>query len=254
MGNLARAFSLVSAAAAGVGFIYLWAYWKRFGINFLEFATLADLIRLSLLPVAGATLFSVVVQVISFSFGNAIREEPAPPNPHPPSKRRFWLGIAFWVSVGAGFLYAYYLAFFDDRPGVLLSIGLGTSIFAAGWFGDSGTNIFKLSVRQTCVVVFLAVYLPMMAYGAGAVRAKAIAEGTASPYRYADTPIWNGGKVLISRDSRYLGSMGNFAFFWTDRKSVLIARWDDIAPLELGREPARKTQPVESEREAEELR
>ena len=85
-----------------------------------------------------------------------------------------------------------------------------------------------------------------MSYGTGAVRAKAMAEGTVSPYRYADTPIWDSGKVLINRDSRYLGTMGNFAFFWTDRHSVLITRWDDVAPLELGREPE-KAEPSDAE-------
>ena len=75
-----------------------------------------------------------------------------------------------------------------------------------------------------------------MSYATGAVRAKAIAEGEPSRYRYTDVPTWSGGKVLVATNSRYLGTLGNLGFFWTDRDSVLIARWEDIAPIELQRQ------------------
>lgn len=238
MGNIARLLSIASIAAGSVGFIYLWAYWKRFGINFLEFATLADIIRLSLLPVVGATLFSALVQTVSLTLDVNIREAPPAQEKKPQSRRAFWIWAAIYSAALIIFGYALWATFYDDRPRELLSIGLGVSLVSVGLLADNHVKLFNLSVRQTCTVAFLALYLPIVAYGTGAVRAKAIAERTASPYRYADAPIWSGGKVLVNSGSRYLGALGSYAFFWTDRDTVLVARWEDVAPLELGRESA----------------
>jgi hypothetical protein len=137
----------------------------------------------------------------------------------------------------AGFLaWLIWRIYFRDEPGHWITLGTSAGLWLTLRLMEDGVQIPTLSRRASAVCFVLAGALPPIAYGAGAMRGKAIEERTTSRFRYADAPVWSGGDVLVNTDSRYLGTLGNFAFFWTDRDSVLIAQWSDVAPLELREE------------------
>ena len=140
--------------------------------------------------------------------------------------------LAFFGIALGSFLWIFWQALFRDHPRLLIFIGPTLGTWAALRLIEDRIRILDLPARQSAVLAFFALALPIISYGSGALRAKAVATGTVSGY--SDATISNGGTAIVGQ-ARYLGTLGEFAFFWTRDETVRIAKWDQVLPLELGR-------------------
>lgn len=236
MSNFARIASVVSVYAGAVGFLYLWGFWGRFGVNFLKFATLADLFRLSLMPIVQASLFAIVMQAIQ------LWVEPIGNLKVPGASTRglpLWKRLIVVLLIGGFVALMYWRIFVRDEPLWWLMLGFPAAFWAMYRAREDGLVPWPGASEWTQgIVIFGGVLLLFLSYGNGAARSKSIEEGERSTY--LDTAVWNGGALQV-RGHRYLGTLGEYAFFLTEADTVIIAQWDEIAPLELRRTPRKTT-------------
>jgi hypothetical protein len=145
--ELAKLASIASVYAGSIGFLYLWSYWKRFGVNFLEFASLTDLIRLSLMPIVGTSLLVLVVNTVQHLLDpidvKPYKEKPAATREERLANLIFKLLATLLVVAAAGFL-IWRIAFRDEAAYWLLVAPL-----VASW----ATIRMKEEGRQRAVTV-----------------------------------------------------------------------------------------------------
>jgi hypothetical protein len=225
----------VAAYGAVIGFLYLWGYWGRLGVNFLEFADLSDLVRLSLLPVVASSVF--------FLIGLVLGELITTPLPEGGGRRlaeerggihraiQIAFGVAWVVAVVASFAVVMWRG-----PAGWYFVGGSVAGLPYLWLKKQGV-LANLHDPMRSVMLYAVCALPFFVFGNGGVRADAMKSGSRVSLQLADVVVGAGGRLPLTANWRYLGTLGEFGFFFTDNETVFVTKWDEVKWLELrGRE------------------
>jgi hypothetical protein len=217
---------------ATAGVLYLWGYWSPFGVNILEYASLTDIVKSTIYPIASAFIFLA----LGVMMGQLVRVGPAlPPGEGrntPPARflirhKRFL--IILYI---AGTLTLLIYGPVEKWQGALpVLLGAPIALYA------SVRNVLARQIpaggpRTVCL--FLLAVLPFIAFGNGQLRAAAVLEGKAFDYVIDNVTVTPDAQPLQS--TRFVGHAGDFFFFLEPKKSVLsISKFETVKTLRLGR-------------------
>jgi hypothetical protein len=217
-----------------VGVLYLWGYWPSFGIDILEYISVAEVLKLMAYPVASAFIALAVGAAAGAYFPPLQRVLPPGGGRDTPIGRilhrlapllgvSYILGtIALWDFGPVGkwhalpVLIALPICFVAARQGVLRSL---LPHEADRW-----------------VVIFLLAALPPFAYGRGRLKAAAILDGT--DYYYLTAPAVDGLPTGDAQDPnnriKYLGHVNDYVFpLLPDNTTSVVVRFDKTRGLQL---------------------
>ena len=207
-----------------IGVLYLWGYWNNFNINIFEYASIADLLKVSIIPVSSIFIFTI--------FG-AIFVVARSKNKHKSRQKnsKFIRVIDKLVPFAIMLYFSVFpfLVFFDSANKWLLAPVL-FFIFPFGVLVTS--NIFSEIENSDLRVTIIAAIclLPFYSFCTGLLNADLIIKN--KEYKYA---------VLFENKENYkfLGHAGDFNFFASINNKVVIIQKTSENPLILNmyREP-----------------
>ena len=222
---------LASLYFVTVGLLYLWGYWSTFHVNILQYIGIADVLKMTLFPIAsaaGALLVGIVLGEMLFL------------STHDGSR----VGSA--IQGGLRFLFPYLEALYLPVTMVILFLpGIWKWNIVALLFGFPFYVIAKRggflesmlpndSVRSS--VIFLLTTMPTFAYSIGLHQAAAILDGNNYKYLVADTVE---GIVVGNPDNpftrvKYLGQAGDQSFLLLpDNETVFIVSFQMTKGLQV---------------------
>ncbi|MGE8064436.1 hypothetical protein [Pseudomonas sp. NPDC089569] len=221
----------LSMYCASAGVLYLWGYWSPFGVNILEYISLADIVKSTIYPIASAFFFLALGVVM----GQLVRVAPAlPPGGGRDTPLAQFLirhkRLLIILYTAAVLMLLIYGSVEKWQFGLPVLVGAPIALYA------SHHNVL---VRQIPVdgvrtaFLFLLAVLPFIAFGHGQLRAAAVLEGKAFDY-VIDNSIVTPDEPLQS--TRFIGHAGDFFFFLEPKKSILsISKFEALKTLRLGR-------------------
>lgn len=226
--HMAEAASAIYLYGTLIGFLYLWSYWRFFGINFLEFASFSDVLRLSLLP--------ILVTLIA-SFIGVVAGEQLPLRLEPGRGRQLIEEGNRWAIWGQrliipmlSLLLLLALLFLGQWKwiviGAIVAIVLSRDI-------ESSNLLPSIKGGNRKILAFFFVYAPFVVLYLGESHAKTV--GDWDP-KYGRTfqersIVYLGGGPLVTPDSKFIGVLGEFAFFYSEDQMVIINKIDESLPL-----------------------
>ncbi|MFD2192041.1 hypothetical protein [Pistricoccus aurantiacus] len=185
-----------------VAIIYAGTYWTSFGINVLEFATLADVAKMAVLPVvvsAVVLIFNTLLQTLLdlFEF-----------------KKRRWLYF-FISAIGITLLFILGIG-----PTLVLLIFILVVIVQAK---NVSPKIFINTGNNNILAILLLVILPGGAYFNASLNAKNVLEG--QKYSYT---------IIDEKKLRYVGYIGEYWFLFDGTtESIKVIRASNIESMTL---------------------
>jgi hypothetical protein len=214
---------LIAAAVpygVGVSALYAYFYWRRFGINALEFISLADVLRLSLYPLAsGLFVFLIGLAVIELARGDAL-----PPGGGRRTKIGEFLWThrrAFWLTFTAAVLLLVYLS--DSSYMLFYLAGLGTAYSTVLSHFPVVVEVVP-NARARSVLLTAVVGVALLSIAVGDRRARDAQDGRGVPVvDVARSGIGASPKPKLP--VVFLGFIGDFAFLYeTSTRTTLIVR------------------------------
>ena len=205
--------------------LYLYSFWSRFHINFLEFITLSDLIIVSLYPIVG-TLLSIV---IGFFGSNVI------PDKKEISKKHFKLRLIYGnlSIIFITLLYALRLGWYQ--------LFLFTPFLIALWFSfPLEKYLLSKNIRVAGNYLMFIILIPLLSYGTGAIKSYEILNNI--NVRYAVTSQFQNNRVFKNQSKiKYIGFGGKQYFFISkDNSNLYIINSEKIGLLELSKQSSEK--------------
>jgi hypothetical protein len=216
-----------------VAVLFLWGYWSPFGINVLEYVSLADVIKTAAYPLASAFVFvaiGVVAGEVFFpngllpasggqdsALGRFLRRF------SPEIVAAYFLGIALLFTLG------------PTRKWLVLPALLAMPM-AIG-LKSLGALQFLQSDAIRSMSLFMLAALPPFAYGQGVIRADDILTG--QKYSYVVQSLESAPVPVSAPPSdrpRFIGKAGESVFFYLPlSRSILLVPQAQIKALELSR-------------------
>lgn len=224
---------LASFYFVAVGVLYLWGYWSSFDINILEYLSLTDIVKVTVIPI----ISSFVLFALGAAVGAILTSPTFPPGggANTPTglflnKYKSQLLVAYWI----GTFLIYFLAPIQKwmlLP-VLVSIPITVILRQQRFLEDliPNDNVNYITVFLLCVLHFYA-------YGHGILSAEKIISGT--EYKYVELPI---GKIPAAASAhgnevgklKFLGFMNNFVFLMPiGGKAIIVTKFDSVEPIAL---------------------
>ncbi|WP_192551876.1 hypothetical protein [Pseudomonas sp. IzPS59] len=199
-----------------VGTLYLWGYWSLFGVNILEYLTLADIVKSTAYPIA--SIF------ISLAVGVVLAEISSVKKKLPPEGGRNTV-VGRFLRKHKTLLVILYIAgtlailvFGPIEKWLLLATLLGTPIAIYARSGNFlAYQIPAEAPRSVCL--FLLATLPLFAFGLGKIGANSVLEGKAFYYVIDNDSITPNSEP--SQRTRFIGRAGDFVFFWEPKESTI---------------------------------
>lgn len=214
-----------------VGSLYLWGYWSPFGVNILEYLSLADIVKSTAYPIA-SVFISLSIGVVLAEI-SSVKEKFPSGGGRNTSEGRFLLkhkgllGILYIAGTLA------LLVFGPIDKWLLLPILVGAPI--ALYARERNFLVYQIRAeapRNVCL--FLLATLPLFAFGLGKMGANTIMEGKDFYYVLDNDSITPDSEP--SQKIRFIGHAGDFIFLWEPRKSTLsISKFEAGKTLRLGR-------------------
>jgi len=217
-----------------VGVLYLWGYWGRFDINILEYIGLADVVKLSLYPIASVFLGVVIGTTIGmFAWGSG--------NELPP-------GLGPETRVG-GFLfrhknriiYLYVIAtvsvwlFGSEVKWHVIPLLAVLPVYVLSLRCSFFSEIIPNSKTRSLLVCFFAI-LPLYSYSQGNIDALGVINGYRCKYVVSgkipglEIPYGQGDSNRI----KYVGYMNTYLFLlMPDNKTLLIVQFEEVEGFQL---------------------
>lgn len=215
---------------ATVGLLYLVGYWNSFGINVLQYLTLADALKGTAVPVA----YTLIVAFAGITVGHAFATDDTDKKSKPPSRLRLWL---------SGKLKKHFDLIYIAALAVLTIVGPVEKWYVLpllmSWpfakLGAAWPPVQRLVPQETIrsLVLFLLSALPAYAFGVGKLDAASVLEG--AEYRYIVSPVegadagWNDPP---GTRPRLIGQAGDYQFvLLPDLVTISIGKIDTGKPL-----------------------
>jgi len=217
-----------------VGVLYLWGYWGAFGINVLEYASIADIVKTTAYPVATAFAFFAIGTII----GGALTNTELPEDSSPES--RFWSFVFRHINIiGTIYLIGVYLLFHfgPEKKWLILPILLTLPIFMATAKFKELQSILPNN-RARYVFAYLIISLPFFSYGQGRLNAVDVIEGRNYSYIIEST---NDAKSQESPSTtksrnRYLGQFNDYLFLYNpEEQTTSITRFEHINSIQIAK-------------------
>ncbi|NOS78761.1 MAG: hypothetical protein HOP35_12530 [Nitrospira sp.] len=218
-----------------VGVLYLWGYWSRFEINILEYISLTDIAKVTLIPI----ISSFLVFASGVILGELLAGEALPHgggantptgiflNKHKSLLLQLYLAITFAVYYFGSIQKWYILP-------MIISLPITTILRNQGFLKDliphDGTN--RITLLLFCV-------LPFYAYGHGILSAEKIITGIS--YKYIEVESNKLDDVHSDKADRkehrtlkFIGFMNNYVFLMpVENKTIIVAKFDSLEPITL---------------------
>ena len=205
--------------------LYLYSFWSRFHINFLEFLTLADLLIISIYPIVG-TLLSFGV---GFVVGRII------PDKRKISKKRtkqrlVLLNLAIiFISIESGLLYGWHMLYFFTP----FLIAVWSSLPLEKYLLSKGISV----PGQWPMFIIL---IPLLCYGIGAQKSHRILQNQS--VRYAEISQFQNNELFKTQSKiKYIGLGGKHYFFISeDNSNLYVINSEKVSLLELSKPSSEK--------------
>jgi hypothetical protein len=233
-GRRLREYGFVASFySVAVGILYLWGYWSSFDINILEYISLTDIVKVTILPI----LSSFSIFVVGAVTGELMSASKLPDGggvntPTGQFSTRHKEGIL------AVYILCICLVYVFDSPHkwlvlpVLISVPISIGLRKYGFLRDL---IPGDSANRT--IVFLLCTLPFYAYGHGLMKARTIIDGIAYKYLELEAsklPATISDQGLKDTKLKFLGFLNNFVFLMpVGGKTIIVAKFDSIEPIAL---------------------
>ncbi len=214
---------LLLVVAFTIGLLYAWGYWSSFGINILEFLSVADVVRVTAYPLAAS--------VLMLSLGAAVGEPLQEPVKPPGRVIRFATRHHGWLLVVYVLFTIVVVGLPSAKKWYYLPILLGVPVYLFLKPRGFLTSLIPHE-RARAVVIFLLAVLPFASFGFGRVRAAALLNGEpVSPFMRVDVSA--SAVPGLQAGAKFLGLADGYAFFLTQDRQVTIVRFDGVQPLSL---------------------
>lgn len=240
MSNLhqVKQYSFVASVyCVTVGFLYLWGYWSKLGVNILEYMNLTDIIKLSLIPILtsfGSFAIGAMLGPLIFSHEKLFPPGGGANTPvgHFLSKHKEFIFSGYVFMVSLIWLFGP-INKWHVLP-LLIAIPLGVNLQGSGIFKDLVPNME--AERVTSLLICM---LPFAAYGYGLLNANEIVQG--QKYQYVEVSseqLHTQPHAKKKEDNliklRYLGFVNDYVFLMPmEDKSIIVTRFDKLGTLKI---------------------
>ena len=205
--------------------LYLYSFWSRFHINFLEFLTLADLLIISIYPIFGTLLSLGVGFVIGRIFPDKrkISEKRA--------KRRLVLvSLALiFISIESGLLYGWHQLY------------VFTPFLIAIWSSfPLEKYLLSKDISFPWQLLLFIILIPLLCYGIGALESHKILQNQS--VRYAEISQFQNNELFKTQSKiKYIGLGGKHYFFISeDNSNLYVMNSEKVSLLELSKPSSEK--------------
>ena len=205
--------------------LYLYSFWSRFDINYLEFITLADLLLVSIYPIFG-TLISVVAGALM------VRVIPDKKNiSKKQADRRLVIGslCIIGIAIEFGILWGWHSLYFF-LPAL---IALWSSVPLEKYLLSKHVNV------PGRILMFI-ILIPLLSYGIGAQKSQGILQNQS--VRYAKISQFKNIELFGKQSQiKFIGFGGKHYFFISeDNSNLYIVDSENIPLLELSKPSSEK--------------
>ena len=224
---------LASFYFVAVGALYLWGYWSSFEINILEYISLTDIVKVTVIPI----ISSFIAVTAGAILGELITSPGFPPGAGANTPEGRFLNNYKFLLLGAYCILTLLIYFLGPvqkwiiLPG-LISLPIWVMLRNQRFLEDLIPND---SVNR--ITVLLLCMLPFYAYGHGIMNADKIITG--SDYKYVELQIKKFAVGTSANENEYeklkfLGFMNNFVFLMPiEGKTVIVTKFDNVDPMAL---------------------
>jgi hypothetical protein len=198
--------------------LYLYSFWSRFKINFLEFISLADILKVSLYPMVG-TVISIVIGLL---IGLALSKK----NEVSKKKRKRGIYLAYG---GMTIIALEYMLLFGWH-----NVYVFIPFFIALWLSRLPINFLaSKNISVPWYVLYMLILIPLLSYGYGARNSHDILKNFT--VRYAKTSQFENNELFGNQSQiKYIGLGGKYYFFISeDNSNLYIMESESIGILEL---------------------
>lgn len=204
--------------------LYLWSFWSVFDINFLEYISISDIVKVAIYPIVGASFFLM----IGF-FGSMFHREVLNRGLKQTSERtarRF--KILLYI--------LYFCLVFTNFINIFLVFALHTGVLSMERL-EGKPALKNLIPNENLLrgIIFFAVTLPLLSYGFGKINGYEIEKGY--KVRYAKTSQFKEFEIFGEQNLVKFIGLGGKHFFFTslDNSNLYIINSENIKTLELGK-------------------
>lgn len=199
-------------------------YWSHFDINILEHATVWDVAKFSILPLATTG----VAFVGMFSLGSVVSEF-TDRNRTSTRWRVFGVALIALTSLAPMFL--------NDRAAIPTSFAIGGTVLLTGIMLHAGFDPFANYIRNRNtrdMALFLVIFLPAMSLAIGMQRAVRVEQGKAGQVARLPSDVLAAHGLTQLDSLRYLGATEDYTFLLiADKGVVLVLRADSFSGMSL---------------------
>jgi hypothetical protein len=232
-----KIFTPIAVYGILIGIIYSFAFWDRFSINPLQFASALDIAKVAALPLAAGGLLSLTQIFLSGAADEDWKQFTHTDFTLTSVPR--WLKLALKILWDGGItLLLGWLVFYVSMPVRWFGIGICVLILVSGSI-ERQTLIreFIPNVRLRVAAVYLGVIAPFIAVGSGALAGDTIKSGKGT--FILDSDHSSLPAALNNSTSRvFVGTLGNFYVFYSDDQTVSMVKVGDGQVIALKRNPA----------------
>lgn len=223
-----------------IGILYSFAFWDRFFINPLQFASVHDIAKIAALPLAASALLFFINILMSGATDEDWQQFTHMDSPLISAPRCLKLAWKIAWALGVALLLAW-LLFQVSTPARWFGIGLCVSFLVAGSI-ERQALIREIvpSYKLRASAVTLAVLAPFFAIGAGATAGDIIKSGNGVFILDA-----NHSSIPAAFDSsasqKFVGVLGNLYIFYSENLTVSMVKIGDGQIITLKHNPAAKS-------------
>lgn len=202
-----------------IGVLYLWAYWRNFGVNAFEYLALTDIPLLALYGVLPALLVMPPAAVL---IGPLLSRDGTASSLRP----RGWI----WYPALACAVILLALLSWINAKAALMAVALAVLTYTCiRWIAAALTEVAHERIRHGLAI--LIAFPPVVAFLAGHINGSGILEGTKS--RIVSVEYGDAQRIPTGHGrAHYLGQLGEFNFFFVyPEKQVVRLPVDSVRKM-----------------------
>lgn len=209
--------------------LYLYSFWSSFSINFLEFITLADILKVAIYPIVGSLIAFLAGHLYSLYSDEVLKKRPKQR-----SKRetRFWRILLLIIAV-------YYIYLHFENFLFIGSVIIGL-LLTDQFIKMPSVNKLMSNKNLLWSMVFFCISLPLICFSIGKSTSLNIINGY--KVRYARVSQFKDKQILGNQSQiKYIGLGGKHYFFISEENGNLyIINSEKIGILELSKPSSEK--------------
>lgn len=237
-----KIFTPIALYGILIGLLNSFAFWGRFSINPLQFASALDIAKVSAWPLASGGLIFFINALVSSATDDDWLTHTDMDSIHLPIPSWLkWVWKLLW-GLGATFLLGW-LLYIVSHPARWFGVGFCVLILASGSLERQ--KIIRKLIPSYCVrvpAIYLALLAPFIAVGAGALAGETIQEGKGA-FLLDATHSYLPANFDASDSYAFVGILGNLYVFYSRNKSISMMRLGDGQGITLKKNPLASSHP-----------